>query len=99
MKVKLYTLNNCSYCERQKKIIEKIPSSYIKPIELEYSDISEKEKTYVDIKIFPTIAFFSDNGKILLKIDGLNDLRNILKAYYEASNLEKVLKKRINHGT
>jgi thioredoxin-related protein len=90
MRVKLYWLEHCTPCRNLKKEFARLPAPLVKPIYIEHANISQKEKTKLGIKSYPTLAFFADDGRLLSKLEGYNDLEDIVTAYKNAARLEHI---------
>ena len=85
MKVKLFWMKNCSYCDKLKKELEKLPKGYKKPIMIENSNISTEEKK--TLKVFPTMIFYSDDNRKIKQLVGFQPIEEIVKAYDKTKNL------------
>ena len=93
MKVILYWMQDCKFCEKLKSEIKQLPEQYDRnrPIMIEYTNIPVSQKEKYGIRIYPTMIFLSDENKFLEKIEGYKDLGEIIKTYEKINSLETIL--------
>lgn len=91
MKVKLYWMQNCKWCEKLKTEIGKLPKNFTKPVEIESKNVDEKTRS--ELKMYPTLAFFYDDGRLIKMLPGFKTFEEIKDAYEKAMNLEYIQKK------
>jgi thioredoxin-related protein len=84
-------MNHCSYCEKLKKELKKLPSKYVKPVEIENLNLSHADRE--TIYLFPTMEFFSDDGRILKILGGFHPISEIISAYEKVKELEQMQSK------
>jgi hypothetical protein len=91
MKIKLYWAKDCKWCEKQKEEFKKLPKGFKKPIEIESANVDSKTKE--ELKIYPTLAFFYDDDRIIKYLPGFKTIEELKDAYSKALNLEYIQKK------
>jgi thioredoxin-related protein len=91
MKVIMYWMRDCKYCDKLKSEIKQLPSEYEKPIMIEYPNIPTIQKAKYGIRLYPTIIFLSDENKMLEKIEGYKPLDEVITTYAKIENLENIL--------
>lgn len=91
MKVILYWMQDCKFCDKLKSEIRQLPKQYERPIMIQYSNIPVSQKEKYGIRIYPTMVFLSDENKFLEKIEGYVDLGEIIKTYEKINSLETIL--------
>lgn len=91
MKVILYWMKGCQYCDKIKSELKDLPKDCKDPIKIEYSDISRSAREKCELKIYPTLVFLSDEDKFLEKLEGFKPLQTIINMYKKVDNLENVL--------
>lgn len=91
MKVILYWMKNCKFCNKIKEELKNLPKKYEEPIQIEYSNIQTTQIKKYEIRIYPTIIFLSDENKFLEKIQGYKSLDEIIDIYEKIINLENIL--------
>lgn len=92
MKIHLYTLDNCNYCEKIKNELSRLPKTEIQPTVINSKNATDDLDKY-DIQIFPTMIWLSDNGRVLKRLDGFHVYELIIQTYKEAKRLETIQKK------
>lgn len=68
----------CAPCKKVKPILETIRSEYgsnLKILEIELEDSPQVIADLKTVKVFPTLILY-ENGKIIFKKEGINDLKN-----------------------
>lgn len=90
MKIKLYWMEKCPHCTNFKKELAKLPKHYPKPFQIEHNHIPAKELNSVGITVYPTMAFFSNDNRLLKKLIGFHKVDDIIQAYREANRIEKI---------
>jgi thiol-disulfide isomerase/thioredoxin len=85
MKVKLFWKKDCSYCDKLKEELKKLPKKYPKPILIENKNISDGDRK--NLKMFPTMVFYSDDERKIKDLIGFYTIEKIVDTYEKTKNL------------
>lgn len=91
MKIKLYWAKNCKWCEKFKKELGKLPKNFPRIIEIENTNIDDETRS--QLKVYPTLAFFYDDGRLMKYVAGFKTFEEVKEAYNTALNLEYIQNK------
>lgn len=87
MKVILYHMNGCPHCIEQEKEYPELPFDFTSKIER--NKINDQHRALYGIKVFPTIVFTTDEGRLLGKLEGKRTASQIKQAYNVYSKSDK----------
>ena len=86
-------MDKCDFCNEVKPVERTYlrPSKYVKPVEIENLNLSHADRE--TIYLFPTMEFFSDDGRILKILGGFHPISEIISAYEKVKELEQMQSK------
>ena len=79
MKIILYHMTGCPHCIEQEGEYPKLPFEFTSKIER--ANINDAHRKSYGIKVFPTIVFTTDRGRLLGKLEGKRTVDQIKAAY------------------
>ena len=82
-KIKGFGSRNCSYCQKMQPVLIELAQEGL--IDIEFNEVSEKPKLFVEygIESYPTLIFFNEDGEEYHRIIGEVPRGQVLEVYNE----------------